>query len=93
MIALKKVLRKAVRIILCIIGILFTIASFGAVYLDYSFMKMTGIPPAFGFGGSVTLAVGCLLVPGIIFLVASYRMKKRDTNPIKEEEDTNEFLL
>ena len=92
MIALKKALRKAVKIILFIIGILFTIAFFGVVYMNYYFMKIGISSPLLDFRISVTLNIICFLLPGILFLVASHRMKSKDTNHIQKE-DTNEFLL
>lgn len=88
MITLKKTLKKIARVILCVLGILFTLVFFVSIYLDYYFMKITNRPPVLGFGASVIMAVICFLLPGIIFLVVSYNMKSKDTNHI-DREDSN----
>lgn len=71
-------MKKAIRVILFIIGLLLIIGFWVSVGYDYYLMKTRMFANPLGIQFTVILSGILFFVPGIIFLIAAYIMKRKE---------------
>jgi hypothetical protein len=79
------ILKKIIRIILCITGLLLIIAFFATILHDYYLMQTKIYAMPLGLEFTVILSGIIFLVPGIICLIVSYFMKRKEIKNISSK--------
>ncbi|HHV09639.1 MAG TPA: hypothetical protein GXX75_05080 [Clostridiales bacterium] len=75
-------MKRAIKIILLIIGILLILAFFITIAYDYYLMKTRIFAVPLGIQFTIMLSSILFFIPGVICLIAAYflRIRRRETN-------------